>query len=305
VSKQCVKIRSGPDGVHFFDRETGLNVLLDEIAVPPSGWATAPRQVSIALTNRCDLSCAHCYAPKNKAVLDFDRLSMWLLELDANECLGVGFGGGEPTLHPEFAKVCKFAACETGLAVSFTTHGHHLNQELLEELRGTLNFIRVSMDGIGPVYEKIRGRTYDGLIKKIQVLSKYSLFGINYLVNEETIGHLDEAYVVSSDLGASEFVLLPEHKAGSLTAGYRRIEPKLREWVARVRMPIRVSISELGAEGFSTCEPFCKEAPHLSYAHVDANGFLRRNSFSSVGVEIGNSSFASAFEKLGRQGVLL
>lgn len=52
-----LKVRPGPSGLHIFDRETGLNILLDEVRVPLEGWAAAPRQVSVALTNACDLSC--------------------------------------------------------------------------------------------------------------------------------------------------------------------------------------------------------------------------------------------------------
>ena len=141
-----LKVRPGPSGVHLFDRTTGLNVLLDEVQVSPSSWASAPRQVSIALTNACDLACPHCYAPKNPAALNFQRVAAWLRELDANGCLGVGFGGGEPTLYRRFAELCRYAARETGLAVTFTTHAHHLDDELVADLTGSVHFVRVSMD---------------------------------------------------------------------------------------------------------------------------------------------------------------
>ena len=95
-----LKVRMGIAGVHLFNRNTGINILIDEIIPPVSMRSIAPRQVSIALTNACDLNCSHCYAPKNPAVLDFDRLKSWLAELDTNDSIGVGFGGGEPTLYP-------------------------------------------------------------------------------------------------------------------------------------------------------------------------------------------------------------
>ena len=59
-----IKVRSGPAGIQLFNRVTGLNILLDEIEIPPESWASAPRHVSIALTNACDLACPYCYAPK-------------------------------------------------------------------------------------------------------------------------------------------------------------------------------------------------------------------------------------------------
>jgi hypothetical protein len=109
------KVRLGPSGVHLFNRATGLNVLLDEVQVPASSWAAAPRQVAVALTNACDLACPHCYAPKSPAALNFQRLTGWLKELDAHGCLGVGFGGGEPTLYRRFTELCRYTAQETGL----------------------------------------------------------------------------------------------------------------------------------------------------------------------------------------------
>lgn len=88
------KLRGGPAGLHAFNRATGLNILSEEISVPTALWSRAPRHVSIALTNRCDLACAHCFAPKSRDELRFDSVTRWLAELDANGTLGVGFGGG-------------------------------------------------------------------------------------------------------------------------------------------------------------------------------------------------------------------
>ena len=141
------KVRIGPAGIHFFDRSTGLNILIDEVRTHESAWSLAPRHVSIALTNACELSCPYCYAPKRPASLEFHLLKTWLKELDENGCLGVGFGGGEPTLYRQFPEICRFATKNTNLAVTFTTHGHNLDEQLLAELRGKVHFLRISMDG--------------------------------------------------------------------------------------------------------------------------------------------------------------
>ena len=119
-----LRVRAGPGGIHFFDRSTGINILIDEARAPNALWASAPRQVSIALTNACDLHRSHCYAPKDNNKLDYERLILWLNELDENGCLGIGLGGGEPTLHPDLPRLCRYATENTGLAVTFTTHGH-------------------------------------------------------------------------------------------------------------------------------------------------------------------------------------
>src|SRR3954466_16303719 len=105
--QRTIRWRAGPSGIHLFDRRTGLNCLFDEVRVPPERWAAAPRHVALALTNAGDLACAHCYAPKPPAILAPDKVYRWLAELDTIGCLGVGFGGGEPTLHPGFPDFCR------------------------------------------------------------------------------------------------------------------------------------------------------------------------------------------------------
>src|SRR5947199_82985 len=164
-----LRLRPGPCGLHLYNRSTGVNILFDEFQVGSELWAQAPRYVSIALTNSCDLSCPYCYAPKHRAALDFGILRGWLNELDVNGCLGVGFGGGEPTLYRHFTKVCQYAAHDTGLAVSFTSHAHRLNADLAAELAGYVHFVRISMDGVGETYEELRGRSFSAFCSRFRI----------------------------------------------------------------------------------------------------------------------------------------
>lgn len=152
-----MKVRSGPDGIHIFDRRTGTNALINEVIPPRESWTISPRQVSIALTNACNLKCSHCYAPKTAAVLGKEQVTQWMKQLDTAGTFGIGFGGGEPTLHPDLAEICKFGQRNTNLAMSMTTHGHRLTAELVDKLANNLNFIRISMDGVEDTYEQIRG----------------------------------------------------------------------------------------------------------------------------------------------------
>ena len=172
-----MKTRFGPDGLHFFDRLTGLNILLDEVHADQSIWSFAPRQVSIAITNLCDLHCVYCYAPKHRAMLSARSVATWLQELDQAGCMGVGLGGGEPTLHPQFADICRHAAEETQLAVTFTTHGHRLASPLLERIAGKVHFIRVSVDGVEETYEAQRGKQFSVLLKRLQNARELAPFG--------------------------------------------------------------------------------------------------------------------------------
>ncbi len=292
------KSRFGPDGLYIFNRETGINILIDEAKIPDDHWSLAPRQVSIALTNTCDLLCSHCYAPKHKANLDFDLLTNWLRILDLNGCVGVGFGGGEPTLYPKFAELCEFAANETGLAVTMTTHGHRLDETLIKKISGRMHFVRVSMDGVGSTYESIRNRSFDSLINKIKLLKEVSPFGINFVVNSATIKELDEAALIADDLGVAELLLLPEVPVGKGVGIDGFTERTMQKWIRNYRGNVRLAISETHVDGIPVCEPFEIETGISAYAHIDANGTLKRNSFGQDGVLIEGDKIMNALQIL-------
>jgi pyruvate-formate lyase-activating enzyme len=285
--RSYLKVRAGPSGIHLFDRTTGLNVLLDEVHVSPTFWAAAPRQVSVALTNACDLACPYCYAPKNPASLDVERVASWLDELDTNGCLGVGFGGGEPTLYRHLADLCHYAVQKTGLAVTFTTHAHHLNDTLTAALAGSVHFVRVSMDGIGTTYEVLRGRPFTALRQRLETVRTLAPFGINYVVNAHTLPDLDAAATLAAEVGAAELLLLPEQPARGSGGIDDCTVQALRRWVHLYRGTVPLTVSEAGADGLPTCNPLVCETGLRAYAHIDASGVLKRSSYDSDGVPIG------------------
>jgi len=275
-----------------------MNVLVDEIIPPTNGWSVAPRQVSVALTNACDLECPHCYAPKNPAILDFAKLTDWLADLDANGCFGVGFGGGEPTLYPRLTELCSYVTRNTNLAVTMTTHAHRLSDHLLDELAGNLHFIRVSMDGVGPTYEFIRCRPFAALLERITALERVVNFGINFVVNSKTVGDLDVAVQLAADLGASEFLLLPEEPIGRGSGIDNDTIITLRKWVKRYRGSVPLAVSEGGAEGLPTCNPLSAETGLAAFAHIDASGIIKRTSYDSSGIFIRENGVMAALDKL-------
>lgn len=293
-----MKLRIGPNGVHLFDRISGLNVLLDELRPKEAVWSTSPRQVSIALTNVCDLHCKYCYAPKHKASLRGDQVLAWLKELDAEGCLGIGFGGGEPTLHPEFVDICKWVADETRLAVTFTTHGHRLTPQLVKRLKGSIHFARISVDGVGRTYEQQRGKQFTSLLRGMESIATLSPFGINVVVNERTVVELDAISELAQKVGASELLLLPQQETTTVANMDKVVGRALKDWVSNYCGKIRLAVSEAGASGLPTCDPFPDERGLQAYAHIDASGMLRTSSYSAIGENIGGAGVLAALNRL-------
>lgn len=288
------KFRLDRNGVHFFDRDSGLNILFDELPVPVEEWDAAPRFVSLAITNLCDLRCKYCYAPKTSHSLSIESIYNWCRELDANGCLGIGLGGGEPTLHSDFFEICDRISQATDLAVSVTTHLNRLDCEGLDRLCEVTHFVRVSMDGVGDTYEKLRQRSFAELKSKIAYLAKKMRIGLNFVVNEDTIGDLEDASRIASELGVAEFVLLPQVQTAQVARVPCEVENRMRKWITTYSGSLQISISESAvAEGISISNPFRDTCG--AYAHVDAMGFLKETSFSVSGTPIGDNGFMAAY----------
>ncbi|MBB5352937.1 MoaA/NifB/PqqE/SkfB family radical SAM enzyme [Haloferula luteola] len=292
------KIRIGPAGLHYFNRSSGLNVLFDEVDFPKISWHAAPRQISIALTNACDLRCSYCYAPKNHAILDSRRVCAWLSEFDEHGALGIGFGGGEPTLHPRFAELCEFAAQRTTLAVTFTTHGHHLSPKLLSRIEGRVNFIRLSMDGIGSTYERLRGRSFRDFTTKVREASSVAPIGLNFVVNADTLEDLDSAIDFAQAEGVREFLLLTEQRTDRRSGIAAEELQLLQNWVRNYRGKMPLAVSARDADRFVTCDPCNADSELRAYAHINAVGQLQRSSFEKSGVQILESGVMVALRTL-------
>lgn len=228
----------------------------------------------------------------------FETITRWLGEIDEHGTLGVGFGGGEPTLYPEFVRLCQHVVQKTRLAVSFTTHGHHIDRELAERLRGSVHFIRVSMDGVGGTYESIRRRSFPDLLGRLEQVRTISRFGVNVVVNERTLPDLDDVARVACDAGACELLLLQQMPVRGVEAISSSNLQGLRRWVDGYRGRLKLCINEASAEGFPTCDPLSEERGLRAYAHIDAMGVLKPSSYADTGVQLGEGSVLHALDLL-------
>ena len=280
-----MKKRSGPCGIHLFDRRTGLNILMDEAVESTAHWSSAPRYVSISLTNTCELACPFCYASKKTAKLDFDTVVEWAKALDQAGCFGIGFGGGEPTLFPRFDALCRSIRAETDLAITFTTHGHRLTDELATALAGSVDFIRLSMDGIEGTYERLRGRSFDQFKRKMAIARDLAQFGINYVVNSDTIGDLAAAAHFVFDEGAHEILLLPEIRPDGTLAIDAEVLARLQSWVETNHERYRLATSTHSADVIGgPILPISALDESYEFMHINASGKLKLTAFSAHGV---------------------
>ena len=214
--------------------------------------------------------------------------------------MGVGFGGGEPTLYPQLVEVCRYASHNAGLAVTMTTHGHNLTKELLDSLHGSVHLMRISMDGVGDTYRSLRGRSFEALCENVLAARLDFRIAINCLVNSTTVRELDHVAEVAARLGACELLILPEQRAAQCKGLDGEGFESLREWINTYTGPVPLTTIP-AVRGVPLCNPLPFDAGLVDYAHIDATGRLRRTSFDSRGVVIGENGVLDALARLSEE----
>ncbi|MBN1362274.1 MAG: radical SAM protein [Sedimentisphaerales bacterium] len=118
--------------------------LLHDLA---QGWRLAPLSTYLQVTQRCNLSCAHCSA-KFAALSGELNTSDWTAIIGALQDLGtayLGFTGGEPLLRQDLEKLIA-AADDRSVTILFT-NGFELSSERARALKDTGLFaLSVSLD---------------------------------------------------------------------------------------------------------------------------------------------------------------
>lgn len=174
------------------------------------------------------------------------------------------------------------------MAVTFTTHGHRMDLELAAALRGSVHFVRASMDGVGATYARLRGRSFEAFQRHLEIIASVAPFGLNVVINDETVEELVEIASFARKVGAAEVLLLPEQPVGNRPGISQSASQRLEEWVSSAAPGVRLAISEAGVtDGMPLAKPFADEAP--LDAHVDARGHLKAHAYATDGIPVGTS----------------
>ena len=129
-----------------------FHALIAEPNAPP------PLSAQIELTNECSTSCTHCYrfSKTGSPHMDLDLAKSILSQLHEFGVRTITFSGGEPTRHPNFAEIMRYAAGTQNLAVGVLSNGVNVSNGDLFEIYRHAQWLRLSIDGSQNVYGEIR-----------------------------------------------------------------------------------------------------------------------------------------------------
>lgn len=135
------------------------------------------RYLELQITDRCNLSCKHCYIDiSDHSELSIEEITSVLKEFEEMQGLRVLITGGEPLLHSRFYELNEILP-EFSVRKVLVSNGLLLSREGIKKLN--IQEIQISIDGLEGSHDSIRGKgTFKRAMDSIR-LAKDSGFDVS------------------------------------------------------------------------------------------------------------------------------
>jgi len=180
-----------------------------------------PLQLQLVPSNVCNQRCTFCaYRMKDYTSNElFDERVMMSKDkmIETIDCMvdmdirAIHFtGGGEPTVHPSFKEVVRYAK-NKGIEVALVSNGQLLDDELVE-LMSDSAWCRISVDsGSDKMYSLLRNvpaKIFHKVCRNIENLAKKAtscVVGVGFVVERENFREILEAAKLFKSIGVDNF----------------------------------------------------------------------------------------------------
>jgi MoaA/NifB/PqqE/SkfB family radical SAM enzyme len=192
---------------------------MDKLEAIAKGEDVYPVTVELDLVSYCNHNCGWCVDPKHMShSLKKTFISELLEELKKLGVEGIVFkGGGEGTLHPDYAEILEKTQ-RLGFEVGIVTNGSRL-LELYDSITKNANYVRISIDG--PTKESHRrihkSNDFNDVIagtKKIihfrnERKQRHPIIGLSFAMDYSLIKLIGKAVKLGDDVGADYVFFRP------------------------------------------------------------------------------------------------
>lgn len=286
-----------PYGLLFFDRQSGIHILIDELE-GRWGWEK-PLYVQFQITGNCNRQCTFCHVSSgpddDRGIWDYKSALSLCHSLDSFGILGVAFGGGEPFLFPYFVELCNEVWETTHLDLGVTSNGLLIRDSDLVALRDHLSQLRVSV--WNPVdADKLKRLVGNGVD-----------VGVNLLMQRGGVKLMKATLSRCYSLGVRDFLILPCRPAGRATANMSPTRSELREIPklleafrdVTVAFDIHTGLLLQSDKGLSFMQPWQEEGAGTRVVAVTCDGLVKPTSFCSFGIPLhAANDFPSVYARL-------
>jgi Fe-coproporphyrin III synthase len=190
----------------------------------------AYRVIQLHPTRRCNLQCLHCYSlsgPKASDQLALDVVRGVLEDASEEGYNVAGFSGGEPTLYPWLAEALA-SAHAGGLRTTVTSHGMLLSERLLDRLRGHLDLLAISLDGVPESHNRMRGsaQAFKMMERRLAAVRQCGVpFGFIFTLTQYNLHELAWVAQFAVEQGAALLQIHPLEEAGRAQHALPGAEP--------------------------------------------------------------------------------
>ena len=282
-----------------------------------------PQRLSVELANICNLHCSYCFRSEDN--LYSARAEFFPVELlrrviaearDVANVTKINFTGGEPTLHPEFARTIETVA-EAGMTSSFVTNGWHFERvwPALAANRESISHVAFSLDGVTREnHDRWRGNgSFDRLVRAFTRCYMSNLpFAIKVTVRSDLVDQLEQIAIFAARMGAAALNfahVMPTSTdlvdESALSLNERRMVEEEIAILARIfKMNIGIDVGYYNIdEERAPCSPLAGKSMNVDYRGrlslcCNLSGFRGAAEETDVVADLNVESFASAFAKL-------
>jgi len=181
------------------------------------------------ITNKCNLSCHHCYINAGPDAMRENELTTEESKAFIDDVAEMGvplllFTGGEPLIRPDFWELASHAKGK-GLRTVISTNGTLITKDVAKRLQDIgIQYVGVSLDGADPAtHDAIRNQkgAYEGAIQALKNCVEIGLkSGIRVTAHKSNFKEIPEMLEMALDLGVPRFCLYWLVPSGRGIEGY-------------------------------------------------------------------------------------
>ena len=192
----------------------------------------APHTATLAITNRCNLNCRHCWPDsgphENAPVVAKARVLQLIDGFSALGTQSLVITGGEPLTHPDWLDLLSFACTRPGIRdVRLQTNAILIspaNVDALSSLKDRGLTIQTSLEGATPrTHDRVRGAgSFDQTMRGLQLLANHGMASqicITFTEMQHNFEEIPDLMKIADEMGIGRFI------TGTLVCGGRAAQP--------------------------------------------------------------------------------
>jgi MoaA/NifB/PqqE/SkfB family radical SAM enzyme len=184
------------------------------------------RILQVHPTRLCNLRCLHCYSSSGPQ--ERGELGASLLLQAVNDASRLGYNvlsvsGGEPLLYSQLASLCREAR-RNQMLTTLVTNGTVITPRKMDELRGLVDMLAISLDGMPERHNRIRGsqRAFEQMANGVELVRQAGIpFAFVFTLTQENLHDLKWAAGFAAAQGALMLQVHPLEEFGRACSDLR------------------------------------------------------------------------------------